>query len=112
MKRTAREEWDKITSKLGISRFVAQYQIQIYHIFIILSSPQCRIINFGKLPNPLYSPHADGHLRRRRFLRFEFHLHHRSGATRCKPFRPLQVDFGSVLRRPIETAALTRDVEG
>jgi hypothetical protein len=48
MKRTAREEWDKITSKLGISRFVAQYQIQIYHIFIILSSPQCkRIIHFG-----------------------------------------------------------------
>jgi hypothetical protein len=27
---------------------VAQYQIQIYHIFIILSSPQCkRIIHFG-----------------------------------------------------------------
>ena len=47
MKRVAREEWDKITSKLGASGFVAQYQIRIYHGFIILSSPQCRIIHFG-----------------------------------------------------------------
>ncbi len=47
MRRAAREEWDKITSKLGASGFVAQYPIQIYHRFIILSSPQCRIIHFG-----------------------------------------------------------------
>jgi hypothetical protein len=46
MRRTAREEWDKITSKLGASGFVAQYQIQTYHIFITLSSPQCKIIHF------------------------------------------------------------------
>ncbi len=45
MRGTAREEWDKITSKLGASGFVAQYQIQIYHRFIILLSPQCKIIH-------------------------------------------------------------------
>jgi len=47
MRRVAREEWDKITSKLGASGFVAQFPIQIYHRFIILLSPQCRIIHFG-----------------------------------------------------------------
>jgi hypothetical protein len=46
MRRAAREEWDKITSKLGASGFVARYQIQIYHRFIILSSPQCKTIHF------------------------------------------------------------------
>jgi len=48
MKKGAREERDKVTSKLGASGFVAQYQIQIYHRFIILLSPQCKIIiHFG-----------------------------------------------------------------
>jgi len=43
-------EPSKLPSRLrvnGASGFMAQYQIQIYHTFIVLSSSQCRIIHFG-----------------------------------------------------------------